>query len=115
MRLSELLHSRVLDADGRDIGHVHDVRLVQDGPVLEGFGHALRVQGLVVGAGSLGVRLGYHRHGVRGPALVKWPALRLERRARYVAWADVDQWDGDVVRLRARADDLPRLTDVGAS
>ncbi|HEX9969795.1 MAG TPA: hypothetical protein VGB03_06620 [Acidimicrobiales bacterium] len=115
VRLGELLHSRVVDADGRAVGRVHDVRLVQDGPVLDGFGHALRLEGVIVGAGGLGVRLGYHRHGVRGPALLKWLALALERRARYVAWSEVEAWDGEVVRLRHRASDLPRLTDTAAS
>ena len=70
MRIGELLHSTVVDADGKRLGSIDDVRLVQDGPYLEGFGAALRVDGLVVGRGGLAVRLGYHRHGVRGPALL---------------------------------------------
>ena len=36
MRLSELLGAEVLDEAGRSAGRVHDVRLVQDGPVLGG-------------------------------------------------------------------------------
>jgi hypothetical protein len=112
MRLSELLGRPVLDADGRAMGTVKDVRLVQDGPYVEGFGQALRVEGLLFGRGALGVRLGMARANVQGP----WPLTtvfrRLERRARYVEWDDVTRHDdGDddgVIRLRAGA----RLIDV---
>ena len=34
MRLSDLLGAEVLDEAGGSAGRVHDVRLVQDGPVL---------------------------------------------------------------------------------
>jgi hypothetical protein len=59
MRLSDLLDSEVLDADGKTIGHVHDVRMAQDGPIQGTFGAALRVRGLVVGRPALGARLGW--------------------------------------------------------
>lgn len=112
MRMGDLLESRVADADGRDLGVVHDVRLVQDGPLLEGFGHALRVDGLVVGPGSWAVRLGYLRHGVKGPWLVKALAQAVERRTRFVPWGDVEAWDGRHVRLRCREADLRRLAEI---
>ena len=51
--ISDLLRSKVVDAYGQDLGSVNDVRLVQDGPALEGFGAALRIDGLIVGAGAL--------------------------------------------------------------
>jgi sporulation protein YlmC with PRC-barrel domain len=35
MRLSDLLASTVFDHDGRAIGRVRDVRLVQDGPLVD--------------------------------------------------------------------------------
>src|SRR4051812_38247163 len=41
--LSELLETPTVDADGAAVGFVRDVRLAQDGPYVEGFGHALRV------------------------------------------------------------------------
>lgn len=111
-RLGELLHCDVVDADGRTVGSVDDVRLVQDGPLLAGFGAALRVDGLVVGAGGLAVRLGFHRHQVKGPALLRWAAGALERRARFVPWDEVAAWEGGEVRLRCPADALPSLTDI---
>lgn len=112
MRLSDLLHSTVVDADGNELGSIDDVRLVQDGPVLANFGAALRVDGLVVGRGAVGLRLGYHRAGVHGPWLLKRIFTAFERRARFVAWEQVREWDGGAVRLHVRSDDLPRLTDT---
>jgi hypothetical protein len=110
--LSELLHSTVVDVDGQPLGSVHDVRLVQDGPLLEGFGASLRVDGLVTGTGSLSIRLGYHRHQVRGPAPLKALFGALERRAHFIPWHQVSEWDGSRVRLRCRADEVPRVRDV---
>jgi hypothetical protein len=106
MLISELLRSHVVDADGRDLGSVNDVRLIQDGPVIDGFGAALRVDGLVVGAGSIAVRLGYHRHRIKGPALLSAILGALERRARFVAWEQVASWDGSTVRLHRKAADV---------
>ena len=45
MRLSDLLGADVVDEAGRHAGRVHDVRLVQDGPLVGSFGAALRVDG----------------------------------------------------------------------
>lgn len=112
MRLGELLHSPVLDADGRSVGAVDDVRLVQDGPLLEGFGAALRVDGLVVGSGGMAVRLGFHRHRIKGPALLGAAARALEARARFVPWEQVESWEGGEVRLRCPAAALPSITEV---
>jgi hypothetical protein len=111
-QISELLHSTVVDVDGAELGSVNDVRLVQDGPLLDGFGAALRVDGLVVGAGSLAVRLGYHRHGVAGPALLKTIFGALERRARFVPWEQVEEWAGSTVRLRCRSADVSTVSEV---
>jgi hypothetical protein len=109
MTISELLRSSVTDADGQPLGSVNDVRLVQDGPYIEGFGAALRVDELIVGAGSLGVRLGYYDGRIRGPALLAWILGAMARRAHRVAWSDVASWDGTTVVLRCRAHELPRL------
>lgn len=103
MRLSDLLGSDVTDAGGRALGQVQDVRLVQDGAYVEGFGQALRVEGIVTGRGSLAMRLGFARAGIKGP----WPLTtifrRLERRAGYYTWDEVEAWDGAAVRLKAGA------------
>ncbi len=36
----------------------------------------------------------------------------LERRARYVPWGEVAQWDGEMVLLRCNEATLPRLSDI---
>jgi hypothetical protein len=112
MLVSELLRSKVVDVDGKPVGDVDDVRLVQDGPLIEGFGAALRVDALIVGAGGVAVRLGYHRHQVAGPALLKRIFGALERRARVVRWDQVDTWDGSTVRLRCAAADVSTVRDA---
>ena len=106
MNLSDLLHSSVLDADGQRLGSVDDVRLVQDGPLLLPFGAAFRVEGLMVGHRSVGTRLGFIRGGIRGPWLLRALLTALERRARYVLWDDVESWDGEVVRVAKRRDEI---------
>jgi hypothetical protein len=93
MRLSDLLHCRVTSTAGRQLGRVVDVRLVQDGPMVDGFGSALRVEGLLVGRSALGSRLGYHRGGLKGPWLLRVLFRALERRALQISWADVASWD----------------------
>lgn len=113
MRIGELLASTVVDRDGARLGGVKDVRLVQDGPYIEGFGNALRLDGLVVGGGGLAARLGYHRHGVRGPALLRWAFGAIERRAFYVPWRDVDRCEGDRITLRVPVAEVVRLADAG--
>ena len=108
-RLSDLLHLEAFDADGRHVGHVHDVRLVQDGPLQGLVGQAFRVDGLLVGGSAAAVRLGFHRKNVTGP----WPLTaifhRLERRIRYVPWHQVAGWDDEQLHLSCRADELGPL------
>jgi hypothetical protein len=107
MRLSELLHSHVVDEAGHELGPIDDVRLVQDGPQQGAFGAAFRVDGFVVGRGGLGVRLGFHRTGMSAPwalnALFGW----LERRAKYFAWDQIESFDGSCVRVRGEPTDVP--------
>lgn len=111
MRASELLRARVVDAEGADLGRVEDLRLVQDGPYVDGFGAAIRVDGMIVGKTTLAVRLGYDRHQVRGPALLRATFGALERRAHYVRWEDVEAVEDRRVRLRVAASDLARRPD----
>jgi sporulation protein YlmC with PRC-barrel domain len=113
MQLGELLRSSVVDRDGEDLGRVEDVRLVQDGPNVEGFGNALRLDGLIVGGGGLAARLGYHRRGVRGPAPLRWIFGALERRARYVPWSDVDRCEDRTLVLKVAASEVPGIVDAG--
>jgi hypothetical protein len=104
MRLSDLLDREVVDAAGARLGRVHDVRLVQDGPIVPGFGAQLRVDGLVVGRGGLAIRIGYHRAQVRGPWALKTILGVIERRARFVPWAAVVECGESAVRVRTPAE-----------
>jgi hypothetical protein len=106
VRLSELVHSRVVDAAGQEVGKVHDVRLVQDGPLLGTFGAAFRVEGLIVGPPIAGTRLGYRRPGMTGPFLLAAPLRRLHRRVKFVPWARVAEVGTDTISISGSADDL---------
>jgi hypothetical protein len=111
VHMSDVLDTEVVDRDGVAVGVVSDVRLVQDGPYIEGFGSALRVDALVVGRGGVGVRLGFVRGGVRGPRPLRVLAGLLEGRARLVRWDSVSYADG-TFRTADRRDELPRVRDV---
>jgi sporulation protein YlmC with PRC-barrel domain len=101
MRVADLLGTEVLDREGRALGHVYDVRLVQDGPPLGAFGAALRFDALLVGPSAIGARLGFERRDVVGP----WPLKRLFRavhgRARVVEWEQVAAIEERRIRLRS--------------
>jgi hypothetical protein len=111
MQISDMLGRAVVDRDGLDVGVVSDVRLVQDGPFIQGFGSALRVDALVVGQGGVGARLGFIRGGVKGPWPLRTLAGMLEGRARLVPWDRMTYTDG-TFRTVERRDDLPRLRHV---
>jgi sporulation protein YlmC with PRC-barrel domain len=106
MRLSDLLHSAVVDTAGKAYGSVDDVRLIQDGP-MQGASASFRVEGLVIGRGALGVRLGFHRGKVKGPWPLKVLFTRLESRARYVPWEQVTSYDDGHVVFSGEPTDVP--------
>ena len=102
MRISDLLASDVQQADGTRVGRVREVRVVQDGPLVNGLQAAFRVDAVIVGRGSLGVRLGYHADEVRGPWLLKMLFRRTKHRVREISMNDVARWDDDrrILHLR---------------
>jgi uncharacterized protein YrrD len=108
MRLSELLGADVVDEAGRHAGRVHDVRLVQDGPLVGSFGASLRVDGLLLGGRAIGVRLGYGRRQMHGPFLLKLVTGRLLHDGRYVDWDRVRSVEENRILISGSADDLPR-------
>ncbi len=105
LRVGLLFGRPAIDADGQPIGRVHDVRLRRDGPIIPGFGPALRLEGLVIGRGSIANRLGFDRHDITGP----WPldvwGRRAARRAKFVPWEYVNVRD-DVITCSQRHDDM---------
>jgi sporulation protein YlmC with PRC-barrel domain len=111
MRLTDLLGVRVVDAAGTEIGVVHDVGLVQDGPVVGTFGSALRVHWLLVGASATWSRLGVDRRSTHGPGLVKAVA-RIGARPWQVPWAAIDTIGDEEIRLRVTCEGLPRLSGL---
>jgi hypothetical protein len=87
MRTSDLLDRPVVDAAGRRIGRVRDVRLVRDGH--DAYGRPVyRLDGLVVGRPFDGDRLGYGRT-VDAPRLLAAVFAAVRRRQYYVHWGDV--------------------------
>ena len=102
MKLSELLDASVVDESGRELGRVHDVHLVQDGPLVPGFGAALRVNTLIVGRGTVGVRLGFRRDAMKGPLPLKVFFRWLLRQTEPIEWSRVVGWEDGVVRVSAR-------------
>jgi sporulation protein YlmC with PRC-barrel domain len=107
MRPSDLLGAEIVDQHGRRGGEVHDVRLVQDGPLVGGFGASLRLDGLIVGRRAIGGRFGYGRRDMKGPALVKLLAGWFYREGRYVAWDRVRAIEPDRILISGSVDDLP--------
>ena len=106
MRLSELLNKEVVDANGERAGHVHDVRVIQDGPVTSGFDAALRVHGLIIGRGALANRLGYGR-GTRGPWIIRMLLEGMHQPA-FVPWNRVRSIEDNRIVISGTRDDLER-------
>jgi hypothetical protein len=105
LRLGLLFGRPAVDVDNQPIGRVHDIRLRRDGPIIPGFGPALRVDGLVIGRASIANRLGLDRHDITGP----WPlnawGKSAARRALYVPWEHLDV-TADTVRCDQRRADM---------
>ena len=113
MRLTDLLDADVVELGGGTLGHVHDVRLVQDGPPLGSVGATFRISGLIVGGTSFGARLGFARAAVRGPWLLKRLFRRLHADARFVPWSAVRGLTEGRIVIEARADDLRAPDPIG--
>ena len=98
MRAGELLGRPVLDATGRRVGLVTDLRCVKEAAP-DGSWGLLRLESLVVDERQVGSRLGYDRHQ-RSPALLRGIMRRLHGRSTVVPWSQVASWSGEEVRLR---------------
>ncbi|HET7929253.1 MAG TPA: hypothetical protein VFM40_06835 [Actinomycetota bacterium] len=101
MRLAGFLGKSIVDRSGRELGAIHDVRLVKDGPPIGSFGASYRVRSLIAASPSIGVRLGLHREELKGP----WPLKAIFRRVHAgivtVHWDEVWSIEEELVRLRS--------------
>jgi hypothetical protein len=111
MRASDLLESRVFDAERNDLGQVHDIRMVREGPVQGVFGPGYVVKALIVGPAAVGVRLGFDRSGMKGPGWLKALFRWLHRDARLVEWSLIGRIEGKEIHLRVRTQDLPPVPE----
>jgi sporulation protein YlmC with PRC-barrel domain len=108
MRLTDLLDSEVRDPSGRSLGRVHEVRLVQDGPVVGASDATFRLAGLIVGRTKFGARLGFARSNVRGPWLVDRLFERLHADERLVPWEAVRAVSDEVIHVDVTSSDVQR-------
>ena len=111
MILSDLLGSDALEADGRRVGGVVDVRLEISGAPAQLLS-ATVVTGLLVSPQTRFSTWGYERRGEDGPVVIARLQRWLHRGSFLVAWDDVERVDeGRVVFRRgytARDAALPR-------
>ena len=110
MRMSDLLGSTVKDLAGHRLGDVHDVRLVQNGPILGSWGAAFTADALLVGPHAVGVRLGYGRSEVQGPWAVRATFEAIHGVLDAIPWRSIVaiQPGTILVREHDHADDGPR-------
>src|SRR4051812_33031103 len=90
MLLSDLLGVPVVTTAGDELGRVHDVVLVQDGPAGSHGRAGMRLHALAVGSRSVGSQLGYAQGTVQGPWLLR---RLLHRPPRLVPWPAIVQRD----------------------
>jgi hypothetical protein len=108
MRGADLLGRPVVGPDGKSLGKVIDVRLVQDGPLMGAYA-AMRVDSLVVGHHKLAAHLGYDRAGTRGPWLVDKVVDLITRHNKELPWADARLEDGVVRTDRSELDPVQEI------
>jgi hypothetical protein len=105
MRLAELIGAPVMDASGRRVGAVRDLRIRR-----EESGGEMVVTGIVIGDGPLAEqahRWGFVEDRAHGPWLLRALTRRSRTAARVIAAEHVDEWTADQIRLRAGAASRP--------
>jgi PRC-barrel domain protein len=108
MLLSDLLGLTVITTAGEELGQVHDVLLVQDGPLGARGQAGLRLHALAVGTRSFGTQLGYAQDIVKGP----WLLRKLFARApQLVPWNAIVSRDRDHIAVDASRIGAERPSD----
>ena len=102
MRLSRLVGSEVVDADGTRVGEVADLVLQQGGG--SGHGTSMTGVGLIVTERSHLRLFGYDRD--LKPVVLRWLVRRRAGRVLEVSWDQVASVGAGRVALRVRADRL---------
>jgi sporulation protein YlmC with PRC-barrel domain len=115
MRLSDLLDLEVFDETGKKLGRVHEVRAIQNGPLQDAFGAALTIEGLIVGRGSLGTRLGFDRTDVKSPAAVRWVFEGLKGNRLFVPWEKIVAIHEDGIRIAGSAEEFGAPHELASS
>ena len=105
MRLSELVGTEVVTTGGERLGRVHDLLLVQDGPLGAGGMASLRLHALAVDRRAVGSRLGYFQGTVDGPWLLK---VLFGRKPVLIPWAAIVKRSADRIVV-----DPARMADSG--
>lgn len=104
MRASELFGLDVFDRTGDTVGVVHDVRARRE--FFADRAERLTIEGLVVGSGSVGIRLGYGHGGTRGPWFLTQLFRRRARDTRFVPWHAIARRTATEVHLEVDLDQL---------
>jgi hypothetical protein len=76
-----------------------------------GTGPRLVVDGVLVGVGAVGARLGYAYGQVGGPTLLAWALRRLARRARYMPRRHITSFEGNRLLLGTLGEALVHLSE----
>ena len=109
MKASVLIGSLVVDSEGRRLGHLHEIRAQQTGPLVsEAMGNSLQIQTLFVGGAGLFVRLGYYEREMVGPHGLRFLSRR--RKGFRVKWDQVESVEDKIVRLNCPDSELEPIT-----
>jgi hypothetical protein len=102
MRASDLIGCDVYDADGAQLGKVHDLRFEADGrPGTAAW--RCRLTAVVCGRTAIGHRLGYGTGDMRGPWPLSVVFTHRRQRCQEIAWSDVAHFDRPRITLSTRS------------
>lgn len=111
MRGAELVGRQVVDCDGQEVGHVHDLVFRQFPPGRDGDPPRFDLIGLACGEAGIGNRFGYVGRSMAGPwplpALFRW----LARHSLVAEWGDVESFERARITLRKRREELARALE----